>query len=638
VIIASIIGVKADINVIPKVNNVEFTNSNFSIKTIQAIHIPEFWKDLAPQVNDFFEGRVRVDILENVNSVTNSIAFIRVKGKKEEQYSLEVKHSSIEIKASTYAGAFNAFQTLKQLYFDNESLKTLKINDNPRFKYRGLMLDCSRHFWTIEELKKSIRQMSSFKINKLHLHLTDNNAWRIEIKAYPELIKKGTYYKDFPKLSGKYYTQQQMKDLVVYAKKYNIEIIPEIDLPGHATALLSAYPELSCHGGKFEAYPEELPINKRKNAHANMICVSKAKSYEFTRTVIEEMKEVFPSKFIHLGGDEVPTSVWQTCGSCKKLYKSLKLKNWGELQDHYTKEISKIANQNGKTMIGWGEINDRHVATPNDLVMIWRDRGFTKATEALERNVPIVMAPQHGCYYDWGYAGNSTKKVYMWEPISSKMKATNNTHLVKGVQACLWTERVPTQKRVERMLYPRLTALAEVMWTNKKNKSWDSYLARLETKYKFLKENLDVNYYVDNSIDEKEFKATGEKPALLRHAFLTSSVPGFGNYHLEYVFDGKTNSFFWGGRGLRKGDWFQLELGEVMKINALKIISGDSKDYIENADVLVSLDGKAYSKVSNFDQFGEANAKFNNQKVKFVKILVTKSQVGWPIIREIIIN
>lgn len=638
IVIFGVLKLTASDNLIPLPKELKKRSHKLKIESITNYHLPIEWGALEAQIRTFFQNSTSKKKLFPSTEELHSLFFKRNNETKPEAYKLEIKNTAIYISASDYAGAFNGFQTLKQLMHNKNSLSTLTIKDEPRFNYRGLMLDCSRHFWTIDELQKTIQQMSSYKLNKLHLHLTDNNAWRVEIKAYPKLITKGTYYKDFSELSGLYYTQQELRDLVTYAKKYNVEIIPEIDLPGHATALLAAYPEYSCNGGNFEAYPEEMPIENRKHSHANMLCIGNPEVLKFSEIVIKELQTIFPSQFIHLGGDEVPTSVWENCSKCQSLKEKQNLTDWAELQDYYTTKLRAICNQNNKTMIGWGEINDRNAASRKDVVMIWRDKGYAKATQALKREVPVIMAPQHGCYFDWGYAGNSTKKVYSWEPISKIMLETQNSNLVKGVQACLWTERVPTQKRVERMLYPRLSALAEVMWTPKNQKNWDNFLSRLEKNYAFMKNSLDINYYVDESINATEFKAQKEKPSLVRHAFLSSSVPAYGDYHLDYIFDGRNNSFYWGGRGLKKGDWYQLQLGEPVSVKHLKIISGDSKDYIEKAEIKVSKDGKSYKKVAEFDPYGEANASLNNEVIKFIRIEVTKAQKSWPILREVVIK
>lgn len=619
---------------IPQPLEIVVESGSFDPSTVESVALPTPWysttqnliKDLAEQ------NAIELKITEDPASA--QIVAEELVGMAEEEYELQVGAEQIRIWVSTKAGYLNAMQTVKQFLLQSGPIPQMKISDQPRFAYRGLMLDCSRHFWTVDEIKESIRQMALFKLNKLHLHLTDNNAWRVEIKAYPKLITSGTHYDGFPELSDKYYTQDELRDIVAYAAQYNIEVIPEIDVPGHAIALLAAYPELSCHGGEYAPYPEEMPANQRKYGSGNMLCVGNPEVYTFMDQVIKEVADIFPSKNLHLGGDEVPTKVWQTCDKCKALHHSEKMSDWGEVQDYFTREMAQKAKKYGKTMLGWDEINERHAATPDDMVMVWRNHGFDKAVEAMERDIPIIMAPQHGCYYDWGYAGNATRKVYEWDPISEEMALLNKDHLVKGGQACLWTERVANQDRVEEMLYPRLTALAEVLWTAKEKRNWDDYLQRLENFYPLM-EQYGINYFFDDAINEEEFKPKAEKPALLRHAQLSTNVPYHGNYHLEYLFDGKSNTFYWGGRSIAKGDWYQVSLGEPVSAAKVEVITGDSKDYINHADLMISEDGEAFEKVGEFDSYGKAEAKLEGRTIRAVRIEVSQNHNCWPVIKEV---
>ena len=437
-------------------------------------------------------------------------------------------------------------------------------------------------------------------------------------------------------MSGEYYTKEQLKDIVAYAAERNIEIIPEVDLPGHAIALMSALPGLSCKGGTFEPYPEERPFSKRKGSQETMICVGNPESLKFAEDVVNELIEIFPSEYIHLGGDEVPTNVWAKCSKCMKLHKSKGMNELSEIQDYYTKELGKMVRSKGKIMIGWDEINDRGAATSEDVVMVWRNHGDPQQKDALDRDVPIIMAPQHGCYYDWGYAGNSTRKVYEWDPVLDSL-AAKKINLIKGAQACIWTERVATQERLELMLFPRICALSEVMWSDKELRNWDSFYSRITAFYPVLK-RVGINFYEDDTLDEKEFKPTAEKPALVRHARIDTNIPSGNNYHAEYAFDGRSNTFFWGSLSIGKKHYFKLILGEPTLVNEIKVITGDSKDYITKADLLISLDGNKFEKVANFDEYGEANAKLDGVTIKAVMIQITEQHTCWPVIKEFILK
>ena len=498
------------------------------------------------------------------------------------------------------------------------------------------MLDCSRHFWTVDELKETLSQMSFFKLNTLQMHLTDNNAWRLAMDKYPELTEKGTFYPDFPDMSGKYYTTDDLKELVRYAQSLGIEIIPEVDLPGHSTALLAAMPQLSCKGGSFEAYPEELPFSQRKRGNENMICIGNPESIRFAQEVVDALIQIFPSPYIHLGGDEVPTNIWEKCPKCQALYKKEGMKEPGEIQDYFTRKMSEYIRSKGKTMVGWDEINDRHAATPEDMLTVWRDDGLKAQKAALERGIPVVMCPQHGCYLDWGYAGNSTRKVYEWDPITDQV-TPEQASLVKGGQGALWTERVATQDRVEWMLYPRLAALSEVFWCEPSSRNWDDFYRRITAFYPVMKQ-IGINFYEDDALNEKEFAPTQEKPMLIRPASIDTNIPLNPPYHPEYAFDGKTNSFFWGGSTINPTHYFTVILTEPTDVNSIEVITGDSKDYITKADLLISADGNEFQKVGTFDELGQAKADIGGKPVKAVKIQVTGNHTCWPIIKEIILK
>ena len=463
------------ISLIPQAASVEIQNGSLPLTSLNSIQVPDEWKATA---NHFAENLSKTANLTLSVSTNNApISIVKNANLDKEAYKLEITTSGVTIEASDLQGLNHALSTLQQLVLTatNEKLPVLTINDKPRFGYRGLMLDCSRHFWTIDNLKETIDQMAFFKLNTLHMHLTDNNAWRLAMDKYPQLTEKGTYYYDYPEMSGKYYSKPELKELVQYAQERGVEIIPEVDLPGHSTALLAALPQLSCNGGTFEAYPEERPYSKRKRGAENMICIGNPESLKFVEDVVNELTEIFPSQYIHLGGDEVPTHIWEKCPKCQALYKREKMKQPGELQDYFTRKVSEIIRAKGKTMIGWDEINDRDAATPEDMLTVWRDKGTPNQLKALERNIPVIMCPQHGCYFDWGYAGNSTRKVYEWDPVPENIGA-DKLPLIKGGQAALWTERISTQDRVEWMLYPRICALAEVFWSSIPSSTRTSYL------------------------------------------------------------------------------------------------------------------------------------------------------------------
>lgn len=624
------------VDLIPQAQSVTIGNGSFPLQELRSMQVPPEWNETAKAFTELVQKTTGVSL--TISDIDAPLSLVKNDKLTEEAYTLEIERGRIVLEANDAQGISNALATLHQLILtakDNK-LPIINIQDKPRFGYRGLMLDCSRHFWTVDELKETLSQMAFFKLNKLQMHLTDNNAWRLAMDQYPELTAKGTYYSDFPDLSGKYYSTNDLKEIVKYAQALGIEIIPEVDLPGHAIALLAAMPQLSCKGGTFEAYPEELPLNQRKRGNENMLCIGNPESIRFAQEVVDALIQIFPSKYIHLGGDEVPTAIWEKCPKCQALYKKEGMKEPGELQDFFTRKMSEYIRSKGKIMVGWDEINDRHAATPEDMLTVWRDNGLKAQKAALERGIPVVMCPQHGCYLDWGYAGNSTRKVYEWDPVTSQVTPEQEA-LVKGGQGALWTERVATQDRVEWMLYPRLAALSEVFWTNASKRNWDDFYRRITDFYPVMRK-MGINFYEDNALNEKEFAPTQEKPMLIRPASIDTNIPLNSPYHPEYAFDGKTNTFFWGGSTINPSHYFTVILTEPAKISDIEIITGDSKDYITKADLLISEDGNKFNKVGTFDELGQAKAHVGGKPVKAVKIQVTGNHTCWPIIKEIILK
>lgn len=624
------------VDLIPQAQSVTIGNGSFPLQELRSMQVPPEWNETAKAFTELVQKTTGVSL--TISDIDAPLSLVKNDKLTEEAYTLEIERGRIVLEANDAQGISNALATLHQLILtakDNK-LPIINIQDKPRFGYRGLMLDCSRHFWTVDELKETLSQMAFFKLNKLQMHLTDNNAWRLAMDQYPELTAKGTYYSDFPDLSGKYYSTNDLKEIVKYAQALGIEIIPEVDLPGHAIALLAAMPQLSCKGGTFEAYPEEFPLNQRKRGNENMLCIGNPESIRFAQEVVDALIQIFPSKYIHLGGDEVPTAIWEKCPKCQALYKKEGMKEPGELQDYFTRKMSEYIRSKGKIMVGWDEINDRHAATPEDMLTVWRDNGLKAQKAALERGIPVVMCPQHGCYLDWGYAGNSTRKVYEWDPVTSQVTPEQEA-LVKGGQGALWTERVATQDRVEWMLYPRLAALSEVFWTNASKRNWDDFYRRITDFYPVMRK-MGINFYEDDALNEKEFAPTQEKPMLIRPASIDTNIPLNSPYHPEYAFDGKTNTFFWGGSTINPSHYFTVILTEPAKISDIEIITGDSKDYITKADLLISEDGNKFNKVGTFDELGQAKAHVGGEPVKAVKIQVTGNHTCWPIIKEIILK
>ena len=408
-----------------------------------------------------------------------------------ESYTLSVTPQQILIRATSGAGLFYGLQTLLQLAqpsgAGSYSIASVEIEDTPRFAYRGLMLDVSRHFSTKEFIKKQIDALAYYKINRLHLHLTDAAGWRLEIKKYPLLTEFAAWRTDptwkqwwnggrkyvrfdAPGAYGGYYTQDDIREILEYARQHYITVIPEIEMPSHSEEVLAAYPQLSCSG---EPY---------KNSD---FCVGNEETFTFLENVLTEVMELFPSEYIHIGGDEAGKSAWKTCPKCQKRMKDEHLTNVDELQSYLIHRIEKFLNAHGRHLLGWDEILQGGIA-PNATVMSWR--GEEGGIAAVTSGHRAIMTPGAYCYLDsyqdapysqpeaiGGYL--PLKKVYSYNPVPASLTA-EQAKLVYGVQGNLWVEYIPTPEHVEYMIYPRILALAETAWSAPERKSWPDFHAR----------------------------------------------------------------------------------------------------------------------------------------------------------------
>lgn len=405
-----------------------------------------------------------------------------------EGYVLSVNSDGVRIEALSGAGLFYGVQTLLQMAADApEGMTAVTVKDEPRFEYRGIMLDVSRHFRSKEFVKRQIDLLSYYKINRLHLHLTDAAGWRIEIKKYPRLTQFAAWrpqavWKDWwngkreyceetdPRAQGGYYTQDDIRELVAYAQKHYVTIIPEIEMPSHSEEVLTAYPELSC---------THVPYKQSD------FCIGNEKTFEFLENVLTEVMELFPSEYIHIGGDEAGKASWPNCKLCQARMKKEGLKDVNELQSYSIHRMERFLNSHGRKLLGWDEILDGGLA-PNATVMSWR--GTEGGLAAIRSGHKAIMSPGQYCYLD-GYQDAPysqpeaiggylpLKKVYGYEPVPDSLSA-DEAKLMYGIQANLWTEYIPTEEHAEYMLYPRAIALAEVAWSKPENKSWEDFHRR----------------------------------------------------------------------------------------------------------------------------------------------------------------
>ena len=519
-----------EVVLIPKPQQMKIHNGSFNIdKNTSFFFEPEF--EIAGNFfQDFLQNSVGFQLTKK--SKDKAQILIEKDGSQPaEGYSLDISDSNIKIKASDASGAFYAIQTLRQLLPPELelpltptstssaqrkgeikdkaiSLPQLTITDFPKFRYRGMHLDVARHFFDKEFVKKYIASIAMLKMNYFHWHLTEDQGWRIEIKQYPKLTSIGAYrdetrighYEDKPerydgKRYGGFYTQEDIKEVVAFAAQHNVIIIPEIEMPGHAQAAISSYPELGCTG-------EKIHVATTWGVFEDIYC-PKEETFIFLENVLSEVIPLFPGEYIHIGGDEAPKLRWKNCDHCQKLIKDFDLKDEDGLQSYFIHRIEKFVNSKGKKMIGWDEILEGGLA-PNATVMSWR--GMQGGIDAAKQKHDVIMTPVSHAYFDYYQSENLNeptaiggflplKKVYSLNPIPNELTEEEGKYIL-GAQANVWTEYIPTTEQVEYMVFPRILAMSEVVWSGPSqnfDKDYPDFFSRVEDFMKRL-DALDINY------------------------------------------------------------------------------------------------------------------------------------------------
>ena len=448
--------------------------------------------------------------LDNDEKPKNKIKFSYNKKLDNEEYILRINSNLITISASTENGAIFGFQSLNQLMNLNLNdgvikLKSQEIKDSPRFKYRGMHLDVGRHMYPVDFIKKYIDGLAMLKFNNFHWHLTEDQGWRIEIEKYPELNNIGSFrdstlighYGDKPRQFDKsryggFYTKKEIKEIVKYANKRGINVIPEIEMPGHSQAAVASYPMLGCSG-------EQVGVAPLWGVFKEIYC-SKNETFDFLEDIIDEVVELFPSKYIHIGGDEAPKTNWKACGNCQNVIEREGLKDEYELQSYFITRMEKYINSKGKQIIGWDEILEGGLA-PNATVMSWR--GISGGIEAAKMNHEVIMTPNAVCYLDH-YQAKDTKneplaiggytpieEIYNYEPIPSELDKSLHKYII-GAQGNVWTEYMKTSDHVEYMVFPRILALSEVVWADNRP-SFEDFEKKVNDTYPIL-DRMNINY------------------------------------------------------------------------------------------------------------------------------------------------
>lgn len=435
----------------------------------------------------------------------------------EEGYQLSISADQLILSAYKHHGIFNGIQSVLQLLPPEIKSKTvqadatwsincIEVTDKPQFAWRGLMLDVSRHFFTKQEVKKFIDQMAEYKYNVFHWHLTDDQGWRLEVKSLPRLTaigawrapRVGNWWEREPQLPtdslsyGGYYTTEDIREIVEYAQQRYVTIVPEIDIPGHSMAALSAYPEISCTGGPFHVNVGNTFYTEIENS----LCAGNEQTFEVLDSVFAEVARLFPSPYIHIGGDECYKGFWEKCPKCKMRMQKEHLKNLEELQSYFVKRVAAMVQKRGKQVIGWDEILEGGLA-PKAIVMSWR--GMKGGIEAAKQGHSVIMTPTDHCYLDF-YQGDPTvepntysmlrlQDCYKYQLIPDSVDAS----LIMGGQGNLWTESVPHYRQVEYMIWPRALAISETLWTDARLRNWKFFVNRVEQQFERF-DRSGVNY------------------------------------------------------------------------------------------------------------------------------------------------
>ncbi|UUW07985.1 glycoside hydrolase family 20 protein [Flavobacterium plurextorum] len=552
-----------DIQIIPKPNQVVLQSGSFEFsKNTVFVAATDFQKDISNAlINKFGAAAGWRPIIGTKAPKNNYIQFKVDSNLHNEAYRLEINNNTITVTAKGNAGFIYGLETIRQLLptaIESKHAVTIvkweipnvTITDEPRFQWRGLMLDLSRHFFDKNYILATIDRLAMHKMNVLHLHLVDDQGWRIEIKKYPKLTEVGAWRVDQENLAwnarlltnpdqkgtyGGFLTQEELKEIVKYATAKNVEVVPEIEMPAHVSSAIAAYPELACFDQRIGVPSGGLwPIT-------DIYCAGKESTFEFLENVIDEVITIFPSKYIHIGGDEATKTNWEKCPHCQKRMKEHGLKNVHELQSYFVKRMEKYINSKGKKLIGWDEILEGGLA-PEATVMSWR--GTKGGTEAAQQGHDVIMTPESPCYFNF-YQGpqneeplafdayNPLNKVYEFDPVVSGMTPQEAAHVLGG-QANLWAEFLSAPKDSEYMIFPRLAALSEVLWSSKESRNWNDFTTRLAPllkRYDYLGINYAKSAYLVTAVSSAD---------IVKKQINVTLKNEFPNPDIRYVLGNKT--------------------------------------------------------------------------------------------------
>ena len=509
-----IMGQDNHLDITPTPQSLVQKNGHFTLNSKTSFAIGKNQRADLKKVAAYFQSKILYSTGYNLNiknsGSSNAISLQIDKSLKigNEGYQLTVTPKKVIVKAKTPQGIFYGMQSVMQLLppqiesetiIDNVAweIPCVEIKDEPAYGYRGMMLDVCRHFHDVEFVKKQLDIMAMFKMNYFHWHLTDDHLWTIEIKKYPRLAEVGSVRRNADgSIHRGFYTQEQIKEVVAYAAERYITVIPEVELPGHALAALTAYPEYSCTGGPFE-------LRNKWGVEDNVYCAGNDKTFEFLQDILEEVIPLFPGKFFHIGGDECPKSRWEKCPKCQAKIKELGIKalpkhsKENQLQTYFMSELEKEINAHGRRMLGWDEVLEGGL-TPNSTIMSWR--GIQGGIEAARQHHDVIMTPIQRLYFSNPRINKMTgfewmNRVYNFEPVPAELTDAEKKFVI-GTQGCIWTEWTADSTKMEWQILPRMAALSEIQWTLPEHKNFERFMERLPEMLKIYS-SLDYGYRED---------------------------------------------------------------------------------------------------------------------------------------------
>ncbi|MES2995647.1 MAG: beta-N-acetylhexosaminidase [Verrucomicrobiota bacterium] len=589
---------------------------------------------------------------KNAAGPTITLALDPSVGTAASAYRLKVAPDGIAITGRDKAGVFHGTRTLLQMFpaknsGDSAELAAVEITDQPRFQWRGMHLDVGRHMFAVEDIKKYIDWLAFHKLNVFHWHLTEDQGWRIEIKKWPKLTEVGAWRESTPpygnrngsdgKRYGGFYTQEQAKEIVAYAAARHVTVVPEIDMPGHMAAAVTAYPELGNND-----IPGFNPKVATKWGVFEDTLAPTEKTFQFVDDVFTEICAIFPSAYIHMGGDEAPKKQWNNSPQVKELMKKENLKDSHEVQSYFVKRVEKILESKGRKLIGWDEIREGGLS-PKATVMSWRGEngGIASAKEGHD----VVMSANGFLYFDYyqesaadalakgiehetigGFVPIS--KVYGFDPVPGVLNEAQAKHII-GVQGQSWTEYMKTYDKVEYQVFPRIAALSEIAWSPKEGKNYADFVKRME--------NI-MSFYDAAGVNHGPIYAEPKREA--KDGATVSTTVGFYQKNWpELAFDGKADTQFWSDRGLNENDAVAVTLKSPLENAAsVKVATGkkNGSDKLEIGVLEVSADGSAWTEIGKFSG-GKAEGKAP-AGTKAVRLRATAAQETWLTVPEIVVE